>query len=110
MSRTRRKPGSTGMPGRSAHRIAVINFFSGDTVMEKEEQIDTRQLRIVQLETLKELKAQEKNLKKLQQELTKINLKIKNKDDLSQDDIAYLRQLGWLGALAIAITSIAANI
>lgn len=78
--------------------------------MEKEDQIDTRQLRIVQLETLKELKAQEKNLKQLQQELAKINLKIKNKDDLSQDDIAYLRQLGWLGALAIAITSIAANI
>jgi TolA-binding protein len=78
--------------------------------MEKEDQIDTRQLRIVQLETLKELKAQEKNLKKLQEELARINLKIKNKDDLSQDDIAYLRQLGWLGALAIAITSIAANI
>jgi TolA-binding protein len=78
--------------------------------MEKEDQIDTQQLRIVQLETLKELKAQEKNLKKLQEELARINLKIKNKDDLSKDDIEYLRQLGWLGALAIAITSIAANI
>ena len=75
-----------------------------------EDQINTHTLRIVQLEKLKELKAQEKNLKELQRELKRINRKIKNKEDLTQDDIAYLRELGWLAALAVTITSIAANI
>jgi TolA-binding protein len=83
-------------------------LFSGDEIME--DQINTHTLRIVQLEKLKELKAQEKNLKKLQGELKRINQKIKNKEELSLDDIAYLRELGWLAALAVTITSIAANI
>jgi hypothetical protein len=83
-------------------------LFSGDEIME--DQINTHTLRIVQLEKLKELKAQEKNLKELQRELKRINQKIKNKEDLSLDDIAYLRELGWLAALAVTITSIAANI
>lgn len=75
-----------------------------------EDQINTHTLRIVQVEKLKELKAQEKNLKKLQGELKRIDQKIKNKEELSLDDIAYLRELGWLAALAVTITSIAANI
>ena len=75
-----------------------------------ENQINTHELRIVQVEKLKELKAQEKNLKKLQDELEKINSKIKNKTELSRDDLAFLSELGWLAALAVTITGIAANI
>ncbi len=75
-----------------------------------ENQINTRELRIVQVEKLKELKAQEKNLRKLQDELEKINSKIQNKTDLSRDDLAFLSELGWLAALAVTITGIAANI
>lgn len=75
-----------------------------------EGEINTHELRIVRVEKLKELKAQEKNLEKLQQELERINSKIKRKDELSLDDLAYLGELGWLAALAVTITSIAANI
>ena len=75
-----------------------------------EGEINTHELRIVRVEKLKELKAQEKNLEKLQQELERINSKIKHKDELSLDDLAYLGELGWLAVLAVTITSIAANI
>ena len=64
----------------------------------------------MQLEKLQELKAQEKNLKELQGELERINLKIKKKDALSTEDVKYLSQLGWLSALAVTIASVAANI
>ena len=69
--------------------------------------LDTHALRIVQLDKLKELQAQENNLKKLQGELARINLKIKNKDALSPDDVTYLGQLGWLAALAVTIAGLA---
>jgi len=72
-----------------------------------ENQLNTQALRSVQLDKLKELQAQQKNLKQLQAELEKINLKVKNKDALSPDDVAYLGQLGWLTALAVTIASIA---
>ncbi len=72
-----------------------------------ENQFDTHELRIVQLNKLQELQAQEKNLVKLQGELAKLNLKMKKKEKLSSDDVAYLGQLGWLAALAVTIASIA---
>lgn len=75
-----------------------------------ENRLNTDALRIVQLEKLQELKAQEKNLKELQGELERINLKIKKKDALSTEDVKYLSQLGWLSALAVTIASVAANI
>ena len=69
--------------------------------------LNTQALINVQLDKLQELQAQQKNLKQLQGELERINLKIKNKDELSPDDVAYLGQLGWLTALAVTIASIA---
>ncbi len=75
-----------------------------------ENRLNTDALRIVQLEKLQELKAQEKNLRELQGELERINLKIKKKDALSTDDVKYLGQLGWLSALAVTVASVAANI
>ena len=72
-----------------------------------ENQFDTNELRIVQLNKLQELQAQEKNLTKLQGELARLNLKIKRKEKLSSDDVTYLGQLGWLAALAVTIASIA---
>ena len=72
-----------------------------------ENQLDTHALRVVQLDKLKELQAQEKNLRKLQEELARINLKIKNKEKLSLDDVSYLGQLGWLAALAATIAGLA---
>lgn len=72
-----------------------------------ENQLNTQALISVQIDKLKELQAQQKNLKQLQGELERINLKIKNKDELSPDDVAYLGQLGWLAALAVTIASIA---
>ncbi|KXS31518.1 MAG: Uncharacterized protein AWT59_2349 [Candidatus Gallionella acididurans] len=74
-----------------------------------ENQLNTQALRIVQLDKLKELQAQEKNLKKLHAELERINLKIKNSEKLSPDDATYLSQLGWLAALSVTIASIAAG-
>ncbi|HUW76593.1 MAG TPA: hypothetical protein VMV70_07905 [Gallionella sp.] len=70
-------------------------------------QLNTQALINVQFDKLQELQAQQKNLKELQVELERINLKIKNKDALSPDDVAYLGQLGWLTALAVTIASIA---
>ncbi len=72
--------------------------------------LDTHALRIVQLDKLKELQAQEINLKRLQGELERINLKIQSKDALSPDDVKYLGQLGWLAALSATIASIAASV
>ena len=75
-----------------------------------EQNLDTQKLRIVQLEKLKELQAQQKNLGKLQAELERINVKITNKEELSPDDTKYLGELGWLSALAVTIAAIAASL
>ncbi len=45
------------------------------------ENLDTKNLRIVQQEKLKELQAQQKNLKELQAELERINSKMKNQGE-----------------------------
>jgi len=72
--------------------------------------LDTQQLRIVQVEKLKELQAQQKNLKQLQSELERINSKIKNHEKLSTEDTKFIGELGWLSALAVTIASIAASL
>jgi len=90
--------------GKQVHRFVIF------ILLEKiymENQLNTQALISVQIDKLKELQAQQKNLKQLQGELERINLKIKNKDELSPDDVAYLGQLGWLAALAVTIASIA---
>ncbi len=79
-------------------------------IMEKEKQLDTHALRIVQLEKLKELQAQQKNLKELQGELERINSKIKRHEKLSEEDTKFIGELGWLSALAVTIASIAASL
>lgn len=78
--------------------------------MEKEKQLDTHALRIVQLEKLKELQAQQKNLKELQGELERINSKIKRHEKLSEEDTKFIGELGWLSALAVTIASIASSL
>jgi len=75
-----------------------------------EPHLDTQQLRIVQVEKLKELQAQQKNLKQLQSELERINSKIKNHEKLSMEDTKFIGELGWLSALAVTIASIAASL
>ncbi len=75
-----------------------------------EPHLDTQQLRIVQVEKLKELQAQQKNLKQLQSELERINSKIKNHEKLSIEDTKFIGELGWLSALAVTIASIAASL
>ncbi len=75
-----------------------------------EKQLDTHALRIVQLEKLKELQSQQKNLKELQSELERINLKIKKKEKLSEEDTKFISELGWLSALAVTIASIASSL
>ena len=67
-------------------------------------------MRIVQLEKLKELQAQQKNLKELQGELERINSKIKRHEKLSEEDTKFIGELGWLSALAVTIASIASSL
>jgi len=63
-----------------------------------------------QQEKLKELHAQQEKLKELQSELDVMESKIKNNEKLSEEDIKYVGQLGWLGAAAVTIAAIAASI
>ncbi|MGA8863920.1 MAG: hypothetical protein WBM09_02455 [Gallionella sp.] len=74
------------------------------------ENLDTKNLRIVQQEKLKELQAQQKNLKELQAELERINTKIKNKEKLSEEDTKFIGNLGWLSALAVTIAALASSL
>jgi hypothetical protein len=75
-----------------------------------ENMTDTTVLRMVQQDKLNELLAQQKNLSTLQAELEKINLKVKNKEKLSEEDSEYIGNLGWLTALSVTIATIAVSI
>ncbi|MEO6974810.1 MAG: hypothetical protein ABI144_02895 [Gallionella sp.] len=75
-----------------------------------ENMTDTTKLRMVQQDKLNELLAQQKNLSALQTELEKINLKIKNKEKLSEEDTEYISNLGWLAALSVTIAAIATSV
>jgi len=74
------------------------------------EKLDTRTLRIVEAEKLKELEAQQQNLEILQNELTKIKVKLKHNQSLSENDIKILSELGWLAALGVTITALVSAI
>ena len=101
--------------------IAVLNlnghFFEATPMTEQEgtamnqtTDTNTTQLRIVQEQKLDELQSHQKNLHELKAELEKINLKIKKHEKLSEKDIQYISELGWLAALSVTIASIAASI
>ena len=74
------------------------------------EHLDTKALRIVQEDTLKQLEAQQNNVKELQQHLATINSKLEKKEKLSEEDIKYIGNLGWLTGLSIAIATAAASL
>ena len=58
----------------------------------------------------KEIQAQQAKLGKLQADLEKLNTKITTHEKLSEDDIRYLGDLGWLAALAVSIAAVAAAV
>jgi Skp family chaperone for outer membrane proteins len=62
------------------------------------------------LEKLNEIQAHQENLKKLQAELAKLSSKIETDDKLTQDEVKYIAELGWLSAAAVTIAAIAAGI
>lgn len=62
------------------------------------------------LEKLNEIQAHQENLKKLQAELDKLSSKIETDDNLTQDEVKYIAELGWLSAAAVTIAAIAAGI
>ncbi len=74
------------------------------------EHLDTKALRIVQEDTLKQLESQQKNVKDLESKLSTINAKLQKKEKLSDEDIQYMSSLGWLSALSIAIATAAASL
>jgi hypothetical protein len=74
------------------------------------EKLDTKALRIVEEEKLRELQAQKANIEKLQAELATIKSKLQRKESLSEDEIKYIGQMGWLGALAVTISALASSI
>ncbi|MGA9667233.1 MAG: hypothetical protein WBQ69_12425 [Gallionella sp.] len=61
-------------------------------------------------EKLQELHAQQEKLQELQSELDVIESKLKNNEKLSKEDVKFISELGWLGAAAATIASIAASI
>lgn len=70
----------------------------------KSQNLNTSTLRIVEVEKLKELKAQQQNLKKLENELKQIQFKLKHKQLLTENEIKVLSEVGWLAALGVTIT------
>ena len=58
----------------------------------------------------KEIQVQQAKLGKLQADLEKLNTKITTHEKLSEDDIRYLGDLGWLAALAVSIAAVAAAV
>lgn len=55
----------------------------------------------------KEIQVQQVKLSKLQADLEKLNTKITTHEKLSEDDIKYLGDLGWLAALSVSIAALA---
>ena len=74
------------------------------------EHLDTKALRIVQEDTLKQLQDQESNVKELQNKLSSINEKLTKKEKLSDADVQYIGNLGWLTGLSVAIAAAAASL
>lgn len=61
-------------------------------------------------EKLQQLHAQQAKLKELQSELDTIESKIKNNEKLSNEDVKFAAELGWLAAAAATIASIASSV
>jgi hypothetical protein len=61
-------------------------------------------------EKLQELHAQQAKLKALQEELDVIESKIKKGEKLSDEDVKFAAELGWLASAAVAIASIATSV
>ena len=74
------------------------------------EHLDTKALRIVQEDTLRQLEAQQNNVKDLQNKLTAINDKLQKKEPLSTDELKYIGNLGWLSGLSVAIAALASSL
>ena len=72
----------------------------------KSQNLNTSTLRIVEVEKLKELKAQQQNLKKLENELKQIQFKLKHKQLLTETENKVLSEVGWLAALGVTITAL----
>jgi len=56
-----------------------------------------------------EIKAQQAKLQALQADLAKLENKVKNNEKLSTEDTSFISSLGWLSALSVTITSVAAS-
>jgi hypothetical protein len=61
-------------------------------------------------EKLEEIHAQQAKLRKLQSELDVMESKLEKGEKLSEDDVKFTAELGWLSAAAVAITAIATSI
>lgn len=72
--------------------------------------LDTKALRIVQEDTLKQLDAQKNNVKNLQNQLTAINAKLQKKESLSAEEVQFMGNLGWMSALSVAIAALSASL
>jgi hypothetical protein len=72
--------------------------------------LDTSALRLVHEEKLKDLQKQQKNLKEIEAELSRISAKINKKEELTLDDTKFIGNLGWLTALSVSIAAVAASL
>ncbi len=52
----------------------------------------------------------QQKVKELQSELGVLDKKVKNNQALSEDDVKFVGELGWLAAAAVLVTSIAAGL
>jgi hypothetical protein len=61
-------------------------------------------------EKLEEIHAQQAKLRELQSELDVMESKLEKGEKLSEDDVKFTAELGWLSAAAVAIAAIATTI
>ncbi|MGA7596134.1 MAG: hypothetical protein WCA64_13150 [Gallionella sp.] len=52
----------------------------------------------------------QQKVSELQSELNVIEKKVNNNQSLSEDDIKFVSQLGWISAAAVLVTSLAAGV
>jgi hypothetical protein len=52
----------------------------------------------------------QQKVEELQSELNALESKVKNKQDLSEEDVKFVGELGWLSAAAVLVASIAVNV
>ena len=95
------------------HYVYVVSrnylYIQGESNMDTQP-LDTKALRIVQEDKLRELQAQQENIKHLQAEMAVINEKLKKKEKLSEEDTKFISEMGWLSALAVTISALATSL